>query len=127
MEVINAGHIIPFKQVIVCNMAVPFPIGRMFAQCAHASVMAVTDQGRWENGTLEIQTDPSTEDWIRGNFTKVVVKAWGCEKLRDIYDRARYEKIPCSLMEEEGYVTAVALGPASSKTLHPLTHQLALM
>jgi peptidyl-tRNA hydrolase len=126
------------KQVIVVNMAVPFPIGRLMAHAAHASVSNILKRGSW---TTTITDRPSGETkyiyelhtkdaalkwWMEEQFTKVVCKAWGKEAMMKIKAQAEEKGIYVSVMEEEGFVTAIALGPALIKDLE-FTKQLSLM
>lgn len=115
------------KQVIVVNMAVPMPIGRLMAQAAHASVLNILNRGTWSDHTFTIHTDDDAlKWWMEEQFTKVVCKAWGKESMMKIKAKAEELGIYVSVMEEDGFITAIALGPALVKDLE-FTKGLALM
>lgn len=120
------------KMVIVVNMAVPMPIGRLMAQAAHASVSSILSRGEWtsfEGGEhkFELYTkDEALQLWCSEQFTKVVCKAWGKEAMMKIIDQAKERDVHVAVMEEDGFITAIALGPSLIKDLE-FTKQLALM
>ena len=107
------------RQVIVANLATPFPLGRLSAHIAHASVAGILDQGEWLDNTFQLITegDPDLRYWMQESFTKAVCKAWGREDMEDIAARARASGIHVSVIEEEGYLTALAIGPADPQAL----------
>ena len=106
------------KQVIVVNMSVPMAIGRLVAQAAHASVLNILNRGEWKNETFSLKTEdlPLTY-WMKGEFTKVILKAWGKDQMLKIKQQAEGKGIYTSVMEEDGFITAIALGPAERSDL----------
>ena len=116
-------------QKIVVNMATTMPIGRLFAQCAHASLLAILTEGEWIDDTFQVVTDANSElrHWLRESFTKVVVKGWGDAKLQQIYEAAKMANVPCGLMEEAGFVTAVSVGPAEDSKVNAIVGNLPLL
>lgn len=122
------------KQIIVVNMAVPMPIGRLMAQAAHASVSSILSRGSWtqygiDNAdyTFELHTkDAALKWWMEEQFTKVVCKAWGKDMMLKIKAEAEAKGVYVSVMEEDGFITAIALGPALIEDLE-FTKGLALM
>ena len=106
------------KQVIVVNMATPMPIGRLMAQAAHASVLNILNRGTWKDHIFTIDTeDVALRWWMEEEFTKVVCKAWGKEAMMKIKETAENKNVAVSLMEEDGFITALALGPALKEEL----------
>lgn len=116
------------KQVLVVNMAVPMTIGRLMAQVTHAAVLNVIDRGNWKDHTFTVDAtnDPAYELWMAEQFTAVVCKAWGKEAMLKIKAQAEALGIHVSVMEEDGFITAIGIGPASIKNLE-FTKGLALM
>ena len=116
------------KQVIVLNMAVPMSIGRLAAQGAHASILAILNQGSWNKNTFTIQ-DASSElkYWMKESFTKVFVKAWGFDSLFKLNAKATALGISSVYMEEDGYTTALAIGPHLSSKIDEITKDLPLL
>ena len=108
------------RQIIVANMKTPFPIGRLAAHVAHAAVAGILDQGEWLDNTFQVVTDgdPDLKYWMKESFTKAVCKAWGDEEILKIEQHAKSLGIHTSRIEEEGYITALSIGPASSNAMN---------
>lgn len=117
------------KQVLVVNLAANMGIGRLFSQAAHSSIMSLLQEGKWEGNTFTIlNVDDTLKYWMKESFTKVVVKAWGEDQLRDLEKEASRNGIRTALFtEDDGQVTCLALGPDLSKNLDPLTKTLPLL
>lgn len=100
-------------QKLIVNMNTPMGIGRLTAQAGHASWLAVLNQSRWEEDDLVIpcQGKPWLKAWLEGMFTKVALRGWGSEHILSLQDAAIRAGIPVGLMEEDGYVTSLAVGP----------------
>jgi len=94
-------------------------MGRLVAHAAHAAVAGLLDKGTWKGSTFSIDTAkyPELEYWVRESFTKVACKAWGKEELEEIAQEAALLEIPVSRIEEEGYLTAISLGPSTDDLL----------
>jgi peptidyl-tRNA hydrolase len=107
------------RQIIIVNMETPFPIGRLCAHAAHASVAVLLDQGEWIDNifTINTDTDYDLRFWMKEAFTKVVCKCWGDEAILSLEEDAKKLGLPVSVIEEEGYKTAMAIGPASPDKL----------
>lgn len=108
------------RQIVVANLAVPFPLGRLAAHIAHAAVAGVLDQGEWVDNTFQVVTDgaPDLRYWMQESFTKAVCKAWGKDEMMAIKAKADIAGIHTSLIEEDGYVTALGIGPASDEEMN---------
>ena len=131
--------------------------GKLCAQAAHASMKVFFDrldvQYAWrcgQTGTLVEPEDdaqnpgnpvlllyPSEVEqaWLEGVFTKVVCYVETEDELRSLYQKAQEAKLPCSLIEDSGAtefdgvptVTCIAIGPAKSEDLAPITGSLSLL
>jgi len=116
------------KQVLIVNMDTPMSVGRLAAQACHASIQVFLNIGKWsENNFCINNVSDSMQYWMKESFTKVVCKVWGKEKLKELYEQAVSLKLPASIIEDDGYVTAVAIGPDDSKNINPLTRDLILL
>jgi len=117
------------KQVIILNMEADMGVGRLAAHAAHASIAVLLDMGEWtDHDAFEIGNIPHAMGrWMKEAFTKVVVKSWGNDTLRELHKQALAQELPTSLIEEDGYVTAVAIGPADVRDVDPITRALPLL
>ena len=107
-------------QKIVANLEIPFSLGRIDAQCAHASWISVLNQGFWDdndNLIISCKDKPELKEWLKGQFTKVMLRGWGKEMLLNLKEQAESAGLPTGLMEEEGFVTALAIGPANTEKI----------
>jgi len=107
------------SQKIIVNLATPMSLGRICAQAAHASWLAVLNQGQWIDNELSVNTDsdPALREWLRESFTKVMLRGWGDAMLLDLKAKAEAAGLPCGLMEEDGHLTALCVGPAYTKDI----------
>lgn len=117
------------KQVIILNLEANMGVGRLAAHAAHASVAVLLDMGDWnDTDAFEIANIPHDMcHWMKKSFTKVVVKSWGDEKLKEYHQIALDRDIPTSIIEEDGFVTAVAIGPAHASRMDDFTRALPLL
>ncbi len=116
-----------FKQVIAVRTDIRMSKGKLAAQVAHAAVEAVL-----------YALEHGLEEWVRiwrtQGAKKVVVKGGGEEELINLYERARREGLPASLVRDAGRtelapgtLTAVAIGPAPSRLVDRITGHLKLL
>lgn len=107
------------RQIIVVNTETPFPIGRLCAHACHASIASLLDQGRWIGNEFSIDTDDNFElrYWMKESFTKVVCKCWGDDALLELKKKAEEIGLPASIIKEDGYYTALAIGPGEIEKL----------
>ncbi len=117
------------KQVIVVNMKVPFPIGRFAAQSCHASLNAVLSMGKWLNKHTWCMDGiiPEVKNWLDLEPTKVVCKEFGEDELMALYSSAKNKGLPVGIMRDDGYLTAIAIGPALNIDIDPITRDLSLL
>lgn len=100
-------------QKIVVNLDCAMSSGRLAAQAAHSSWLAVLNQGHWDGSSFVIPCEgkPELMSWLQGQFTKVMLRGWGREHLEFIKRDAEEYGLPVGLMEEDGFATALAIGP----------------
>lgn len=126
------------KQVIVMRTDLNMRKGKMVAQGSHASLGAV----------LNIQSELSEErvhgehpwrsafdNWINGTFTKICVGVETADELLKVYGEALDADLPVKLITDAGYtefhghptITCLAIGPAWSDEIDPITGGLKLL
>lgn len=123
------------RQVIIVNNSVKMPKGKIAAQVAHASLNAFLHGSQLEYNTLYVDMTKTMQDWLHGAHTKVCVKSDSEEEMRDIYQRALDDGLPCSLVVDNGLtvfngektLTAVCIGPIDKVTADKYTGHLKLL
>lgn len=113
------------KQIIVIRKDLNMRKGKMCAQGAHASLKA----------TLENLEHPSVKEWLSGRFTKICVSVDSEQELFDVYNEAVQKGLIASLIIDAGLtefggvptMTCIAVGPATSEELEPITGHLKLL
>jgi PTH2 family peptidyl-tRNA hydrolase len=99
--------------------------GKAIAQGAHASMAVI----------LENKDHPLVNEWLSGKFTKVCVRVESEEELLDTYNKAKKNGLLTSLITDSGLTefhgvptrTCIAIGPAYSEDLEPITGHLKLL
>ena len=112
------------KQVIIIRKDLNMRKGKMIAQGAHASVLAV----------LWYLWHPFTWWWICTKFTKIAVSVDTEHELLEAFGAA-YRQLPRSLVRDAGKTkfhgrgtwTAVAIGPGPNKSIDKITGHLKLL
>ncbi len=123
------------KQVIVIRKDLKMRKGKIAAQTAHASMKVFFDRGSLTRGVLHINLDDAMEEWYNNLFTKICVSVNSEAELLEIYDEAKIEGLPCSLIQDAGLTefggvptyTAVAVGPAKNEDVDVVTKDLPLL
>ena len=114
------------KQVIIVRNDLKMGKGKIAAQASHASVIA----------TLEAKKHQPTwfNAWLTQGMAKIVVKVNSQEELHHMFQLGVKNKLPRALINDAGHTqlapgtaTAVALGPAPTKSLDTITGNLKLM
>jgi PTH2 family peptidyl-tRNA hydrolase len=123
------------KQVIVIRRDLKMRRGKEIAQGAHASMAALL-QGMVldAEGGARLPLWPEARTWLEGAFTKITVKVQTEADLLAVRDKAVAAGIPHALIQDAGRTefhgvptfTALAVGPASSERLDPVTGDLSL-
>lgn len=126
------------KQVILIRTDLGMSAGKAVSQGAHSSVAVVLDIMRkvdTDEFDYEADTIDAIESLLNGTFTKIALRVTSEDELLDIYNKARFMKIPCSLITDSGKTefdgvptnTAVALGPDVGSKIDKLTSHLKLL
>lgn len=123
------------KQIIVIRRDLKMRRGKEIAQGAHASMAALL-QGAQLNadGSATLPLWPEAHAWLTDAFTKVTVKVQSEEELLAVRDRAEAAGLVHALIQDAGRTefkgvptyTALAVGPATSEQLAPVTGELKL-
>ncbi len=111
------------KQVIVVNVALKLPKGKLAAQVAHAAVAAF------------LEASPiAKQAWLDEGMPKVVLKGDTVEELVKLHAFAVQSHIPACLIRDAGRtvvpagtITCLGLGPAEDSTIDALTGHLKLL
>lgn len=130
------------KQVIIFRKDLNVRKGKAMSQSAHASMKVFLDLCGKDNEMyfkksytfLYSKNDP-WDIWLNGLFTKVVVSCDSEQELVNIYQQAKDKGLPCSLIVDAGLTefngiptkTCVAIGPAYSDDIDPITGHLKLL
>jgi peptidyl-tRNA hydrolase, PTH2 family len=133
------------KQVIICRtdlknkQGLKPRTGKLMAQVAHASLKAILDIGKFDNGTdhmLTLLLSKEAVQWVNGDYKKIVVGVDSEYELLLIYDEAvkQIPSIPKALIQDHGLTefssptfTTVAIGPGNSEDIDKITKHLKLL
>lgn len=123
------------KQVIVIRKDLNMRRGKEIAQGSHASMAVLTEHLTKESDQLYVFHPPlAMEEWLKGSFVKIVVGVYGERELMDVYWKAEFAGIPCSLITDNGAtefhgektVTCCAIGPDEDEKIDKITGHLKL-
>ncbi len=118
-----------YKQAIVLRKDIQMGKGKAAAQAAHASCEAVflildSHRSEWKSWL---------EQWRMTGQKKVVLRVENLEELLNIYEKAKLEGLPSSIVSDAGLTqlppgtrTAVAIGPAPENRVDKITGNLKL-
>ena len=127
------------KQMIILRKDLNMRKGKMIAQGAHASMKVFFDRSLFlYHHTPWMRTELTEEmyEWASGeSFAKIAVSVDSEEELLEVYEKARIAGLPCALITDAGRTefhgvpthTAVAIGPADSEDIDPITGHLKLL
>ena len=115
-----------YKQAIIIRSDIKMSTGKKVAQGCHAAVVAVE---------LAQKYHPSIyTNWKTEGQKKIVLKVTSEEELLQLYNDAKRQNVPCSLIQDAGLTqipagtkTAVAIGPFTSAEIDNLTRNLKLL
>jgi len=112
-----------FKQSIVVRDDLKMSVGKICAQCCHASI-----------GSAKQATKEVVKKWGGGGAKKIVLKVKNEKELKLLYKKAKSKKIPCFLVKDAGLTqlkpgtaTCLGIGPAGEKEIDEMTGKLKLL
>lgn len=115
-----------FKQVIVVRTDLKMSKGKIAVQVAHASVSAAeASRLRFPNWWRA---------WLMQGQKKVVVKVESKDRLLEVFEVAKRNNLPVSLIADRGLtelkpgtLTCVGIGPAPEKLIDRITGSMSLL
>lgn len=114
------------KQVILVRMDLGMGRGKMVAQGAHASLDAYLDAVK--------KTPGIASRWHGEGMRKVALKVSGESELVKLFQEAKDDELPCSLITDAGHTqlepgskTCAGIGPAKAGWLDKITGKLGLL
>ena len=112
-----------FKQALVLRSDLKMGKGKIGAQSAHASVLA-----------LDKASESDASEWRAGGMKKICLKVASEKELIEIFNQAKRARLPCALVRDAGFTqieagtaTAVGIGPASEERIDAITGKLKLL
>lgn len=134
----NIEAIDDVKQIIIIRKDLNMRKGKMVAQGSHASLGAIlnfmepTDTNVLE---LDMNQHSALAHWVHGKFKKICVYVNSETEMTDLYKQAKKLGLITCLITDSGLtefngvptITALAIGPAFSHELHPITGHLPLL
>jgi len=130
------------KQVIIVRKDLNMRKGKISSQVAHASMSFITDRlnrpFNYRHGdkiTLQAKFSEEEIEWIEGSFTKIVSYVNSLEEMEDLFTKAEEAGLVGYIIIDEGATefkgvptrTALAIGPAKSSIIDPITKHLPLL
>jgi peptidyl-tRNA hydrolase, PTH2 family len=123
------------KQVILVRTDLNMRKGKLAAQVSHASMKVFFDRGRrvfqppLEPDLLVVPLTVDMAEWVYGTFTKIVLGVESEEVLLRAHRLALDHDLPTALVMDIGATefhgvatyTAVAIGPAKTEDIDPIT------
>lgn len=130
-----------YKQMLVVRGDLNMRKGKIGAQCAHASQMALLSLMSKEVGhglfrlSLTMKESDPMAIWLSGKFTKVCVKGDSLEHLLELKASAESRGLLTALVVDSGLTefhgvhtpTVLAIGPATEEELKGITDHLSLL
>lgn len=127
-----------YKQVIVMRTDLNMRKGKMVAQGAHASMLALFNSGKMRSKGILVPYDFSNDEeveWFEDRFTKICVGIDNLDDLIKIHERAFTLGYRCAIIEDSGRtefngnptVTCVAIGPEKAELIDEITGDLKLL
>lgn len=111
------------KLVLVVRTDLRMGVGKIAAQCSHASVMAYQKSSR----VMLLK-------WALAGQKKIVLKCPNEQALYEIRDKAKQQRLLTSTVRDAGYTqveqdttTVLAVGPANEELIDQVTGHLSLL
>ncbi len=127
----------PQKQVLVIRKDLDMDAGKLGAQTAHASHLALLGDFRPAEGvapqeTLTVVLTGAAALWLQADFPKMTLEVHSEEELLAIHAQALAAGLPCGLVVDNGWTvfknqktpTVVAIGPADAAAINLITGHL---
>jgi len=112
-----------FKQAIVVRTDLKMGKGKIGAQSAHASILA-----------LDKSDERDAREWRAEGMKKICLKVASERELIEVFNQAKRARLPCALVHDAGYTqieagtaTAVGIGPAEENKVDAVTGKLKLL
>jgi PTH2 family peptidyl-tRNA hydrolase len=124
------------KMVTVIRKDLNMRKGKMCAQSQHACLGVFLGMaGSREGKKLTLHLTPEAQQWMGGNYKKVVVGVNSELELLSIYEMAREAGLPVYMVTDSGVTefngeatrTCLAIGPASDYEIDKITGTLGLL
>ena len=127
------------KQAIILRTDLNMRKGKMVAQGSHASQKYMLDNAEvrdlGDGEYLCFKLNDFWKAWLFGNFKKIVLGVNGLEDMHAIMRAVEDAGIPVTLVTDSGLTefngvptkTCVAIGPAKSEEINPITGHLKLL
>lgn len=129
------------KQVIVIRKDLNMRRGKQISQGCHASGKefldshSVTEKDGYKIFTFTCKVGSAWDDWLSEKFTKVVCSCKNEEELLELYNQAKQNNIPCSLIVDSGFTefhgiptkTCISIGPDFPDKIDKITGHLDLL
>ncbi len=114
------------KQVIIARKDLDMGVGKLSAQCAHASILSFLEAQKADKSVAN--------EWLSSGQKKIVLKVDDEESLRKMFTAFRFKKIPCALVDDAGLTqlppgttTTLGIGPWRSGEIDQFTGKLKLL
>jgi len=112
------------KQVLIIRKDLNMRKGKMCAMASHAAIDAYLNSSKED-----------IEAWNLDGHKKICVSCDSEQELIDLYQKAKDENLPCSIVVDMGLTefhgiptkTAVAIGPAIHESIDKITGHLKLL
>ena len=132
-------QVIVFRKDLVNGEKFSISLGKVGAQCAHASTAALLNLFNKSDNKYNLDFEPNgyLDKWLNGIFTKIVVGIDNEAKLLNLYEKIKSERpdIPCALITDCGITefdgvptnTCIGIGPFWSDEIDVFTKRLRLL
>lgn len=104
-------------------MDLKIPLGKLCAQCSHASVASVLNSSK-----------KKVDNWVNDGMMKVVLKVKDLKELMRFKEEAGRNKLVCALITDAGRtvfkestVTCLGIGPDEDDKIDKITRKLKLL
>lgn len=115
------------KQVLLVRKDLDMPVGKIGAQCAHASRQSILEIGLIGNDVFK--------EWQETDYTTICLGVKNLNELEKMYNKAKEAGLPVYVQVDSGYTcfdgektkTVLAIGPALNEEIDAITKRLRLL